>query len=205
MFRKLIGVVTAVAAAGLLVGVAWASGDGAGTGTDSGSDSTALTASSDVPAPAPQGTASGGTIDRASPSGDTSTSSSIDDRSVDSTVGSSTDVTIVDRSSTSTSVDTTTSTSRGEGSSSSTIDDHSTVPVTKDPQTYDVGAAGTVSVQLVSGKLVLVDARAASGWSLEVEKDDGRDIRVEFENGDSDARFEAKIRDGEVRVEIRRD
>ena len=208
MFRKLIGVVTAVAAAGLLVGVAWASGDGAGTGTDSGSDSTALTARSDVSAPAPQGTASGGTIDRASPSGDTSTSSSIDDRSVDSTVGSSTDVTIVDRSSTSTSVDTTTSTSRGEGSSSSTsstIDDHSTVPVTTDPQTYDVGAAGMVSVQLVSGKLVLVDARAASGWSLEVEKDDGRDIRVEFENGDSDARFEAKIRDGAVRVEIRRD
>jgi uncharacterized protein YcnI len=77
--------------------------------------------------------------------------------------------------------------------------------VTKDPQTYDVGAAGTVSVQLVSGKLVLVDARAASGWSLEVEKDDGRDIRVEFEKGDSDARFEAKIRDGAVRVEIRRD
>jgi uncharacterized protein YcnI len=77
--------------------------------------------------------------------------------------------------------------------------------VTTDPQTYDVGAAGTVSVQLVSGKLVLVEARAASGWRLEVDKDDGRDIRVEFENGDSDARFEAKIRDGEVRVEIRRD
>jgi hypothetical protein len=57
----------------------------------------------------------------------------------------------------------------------------------------------------VSGKLVLVDARATSGWSLEVDKDDGRDIRVEFENGDSDARFEAKIRDGAVRVEIRRD
>lgn len=206
MFRKLIGVVTAVAAAGLLVGVAWASGDG--TGTDSGSDSTALSASSDVSSPASQGTASSGTIDRSSTSGQSSTSSSIDDRSTDNTVGSSTDVTIVDRSSTSTSVDATTSTSRGEGSSSSTsstIDDHSTVPVTTDPRTYDMGAAGTVSIQLVSGKLVLVDVRAASGWSLEVDKDDGRDIRVEFENGDSDARFEAKIRDGEVRVEIRRD
>jgi hypothetical protein len=31
------------------------------------------------------------------------------------------------------------------------------------------------------------------------------DIRVEFEDSDSDARFEAKIRDGGMRVEIRRD
>jgi len=206
MFRKLIAVVTATAAAGLLVGVAWASGDEAGN--DSRSDSIVLSASSDVSSSARQGTAAGGTIDRTSTSGGGSTPSSIDDRSTDNTVGSSTDVTIVDRSSTSTSVDSTITTStRGQGSSSSTsstIDD-STVPVTTDPRTYDVEGAGSVSVQLVSGKLVLVDAQATSGWSLEVDKDDGRDIRVKFENGDSDARFEAKIRHGAVRVEIRRD
>jgi len=57
----------------------------------------------------------------------------------------------------------------------------------------------------VAGELILVDAGAAAGWTIEVDKSDGRDIRVEFENSDSDARFEAKIRDGEVRVEIRRD
>lgn len=204
MSRKLIGVFTAVTAAGLLVGVAWASGDEAGN--DSRSDSIAVSAGFDVSSSAPEGTASDGTINRAtSTSGESSTSSSIGDRSTDNSVGSSTDVTVVERSSTSTSVDATSSTSRDEDASSSTIDDHPTVPVTTDPQTYDVGAAGTVSVQLVSGKLVLVDARAASGWSIEVDKDDGRDIRVEFENGDSDARFEAKIRDGEVRVEIRSD
>jgi len=205
MFRKLIGVVTAVAAAGLLVGVAWASGDE--TGEDSRSDSIPASVSSDVSSSATQATASGGTIDsRPSTSGTTPTS--IDDRSTDTTVGSSTDVTIVDRSSTSTSIDSTTSTSRDEGSSSSTsstIDDHSTVPVTTEPRTYDVHGAGSVTVQLVAGKLVLVDAEAAAGWTIEVDKSDGRDIRVEFENGDSDARFEAKIRDGEVRVEIRRD
>ncbi|HSJ83428.1 MAG TPA: hypothetical protein VLA91_06385 [Acidimicrobiia bacterium] len=207
MFRKLIGVFTAVAAAGLLVGVAWASGDEAGN--DSRSDSIALSAGSDVSSSAPQGTASDGTFDRpTSTSGEGSTSSTIDDRSTDNTVGSSTDVTIVDRSSTSTSVDSTTSTTLDAGSSSSTsstIDDHSTVPVTTEPRIYDVHGAGSVTVQLVDGKLVLVDAGAAAGWTIEVDKSDGRDIRVEFENGDSDARFEAKIRDGEVRVEIRRD
>ena len=194
MFRKLIGVFTAVAAAGLLVGVAWASGEEAGN--DSRSGSAVLSASSDVSSSAPQATAAGDTIDRTSTRDGGSTPSSIDDRSTDDTVGSSTDVTIVDRSSTSTSVDSTTTTStRGQGP---------TVPVTTDPRTYDVDGAGSVSVQLVSGMLVLVDARATSGWSLEVDKDDGRDIRVEFENGESDARFEAKIRHGAVRVEIRR-
>jgi hypothetical protein len=207
MFRKLIGVFTAVAAAGLLVGVAWASGDEAGS--DSRSDSIALSARSDVSSSAPQETASDGTIDRpTSPSGEGSTSSTIDDRSTDNTVGSSTDVTIVDRSSTSTSLNSTTSTSLDAGSSSSTsstIEDHSTVPVTTEPQTYDVHGAGSVTIQLVAGELVLVDAGAAAGWTIEVDESDGRDIRVEFENSDSDARFEAKTRDGEVRVEIRRD
>ena len=201
MFRKLIGVITAVAAAGLLVGTAWASGDEAGN--DSRSDSIALSASSDVSSPATQATASGGTIDRP-----TSTRGEGNTSSTENTVGSSTDVTIVDRSSTSTSVDSITSTSRDEGASSSTsstIDDHSTVPITTEPQIYDVHGAGSVTVQLVAGNLLLVDAGAVTGWSLEVDKDDGRDIRVEFENGDSDASFEAKIRDGEVRVEIIRD
>ena len=205
MFRKLIGIVTAVAAAGLLVGVAWASSDEAGN--DSRSESIAASVSSDVSSSATQATASGGTIDsRPSTSGTTPTS--IDDRPTDTTIGSSTDVTIVDRSSTSTSVDSTTSNSRDEGSSSSTsstIEDHSTVPVTTEPRSYDVHGAGSVTVQLVTGKLVLVDAEAAAGWTIEVDKSDGRDIRVEFENGDSNARFEAKIRDGEVRVEIRRE
>ena len=201
MFRKLIGVFTAVATAGLLVGVAWASGDEAGN--DSRSDSIALSAGSDVSSSASQGTASDGTIDRpTSTRGDGNTSST------DNAVGSSTDVTIVDRSSTSTSLNSTTSTTLDAGSSSSTsstIDDHPTVPVTTEPRTYDVHGAGSVTIQLVAGELILVDAGAAAGWTIEVDKSDGRDIRVEFENSDSDARFEAKIRDGEVRVEIRRD
>jgi hypothetical protein len=181
MFRTLIGLVTAVAAAGVLVGVAWASDE---AGNESRSDSIGSSTGSNVSASVTVGT----------PGGDA--------------VGSSTDVTIVDGSSTSTSVDATTSTSRDDGpssSTSSTFDDHSTVPVTTEVRTYDVHEAGSVTVQLVAGELVLVDAEAAAGWTIEVDKSDGRDIRVEFENSHSDARFEAKIRHGEVRVEIRRD
>jgi hypothetical protein len=201
MFRRLIGVITAVAAAGLLVGTAWASGDEAGR--DSNPASSVVSGGSYGSSSVTQATASGGTIE------DDRTSTSVEDRTVTSMADSATTRPAIENGpSTSTSLDSTTSTTRDEDSSSSTsstIDDHTTVPVTTDPRTYDVGGAGSVSVQLVSGKLVLVDARATSGWSLEVDKDDGRDIRVEIENGDSDARFEAKIRHGEVRVEIRRD
>lgn len=206
MFRKLIGVFTAVTAAGLLVGVAWASGDEARDVSSSGS--IAVSASSDASSSVRLGTASGATSadTRTSTSVEDRTSTSIDDRSTDNTVGA-TDVTIVDRSSTSTSVDATTSTTRDDHSStiSSTIDDHSTVSITTEPRTYDVDGAGSVTIQLVAGQLVLVDAGAAAGWTLEVDKSDGRDISIEFENGDSDARFEAKVRDGEMRVEMRRD
>jgi len=94
---------------------------------------------------------------------------------------------------------------RSAGSTSSTIDDHSTVPITTEPKSYDVNGAGSVRIQVVAGELVLLDAEAASGWSIEVDRADARDIEVEFENGDSDAEFEAKIRDGELRVEIERD
>ena len=68
-----------------------------------------------------------------------------------------------------------------------------------------MNGAGTVTLQVVAGQLVLLDVGATSGWSLEVDKAEGREIKVEFEDGDSDAKFEAKLDNGELRVEIERD
>lgn len=201
MFRKMLGVFTAVAAALLLVGVAWASGDGARDESSSGS--VAASAAADVSS----------SVSPASSASDTSvddrTSTSIDDSSTSARVDADTrtSISLVDTS-TSTTLDSTTSTSmddRSTSSTSSTVDDHSTVPITTEPRSYDVSGAGSVSIQVVAGKLVLLHAEAASGWALKVEKADARDIKMEFENGDSDAGFEAKIRDGELRVEIERD
>ena len=202
MFRKMLGVFTAVAAAVLLVGVAWASGDGARD--DSSSGSVAASAAADVSS----------SVSLASSASDTSvddrTSTSIDDSSTSAGVDADTrtSISLVGTSSTSTTLDSTTSTSmddRSTSSTSSTVDDHSTVPITTEPRSYDVDGAGSVSIQVVAGKLVLLHAEAASGWALNVDKADARDIKMEFENGDSDAEFEAKIRDGELRVEIERD
>ena len=194
MFRKMLGTFTAVAAALLLVGVAWASGDDARD--DSSSGSSAVSASADVSSSGSLATESTGTsLD------DNSTSTSIDDNS-------STSISLVDTSSTSTStiIDSTTSTSVDDnGSTSSTVDDNQNLPITTDPKTYDVNGAGTVSLQVVAGQLVLIDVSAASGWNLELDKADSREIKVEFESGDSDAKFEAKLDHGELRVKIERD
>jgi hypothetical protein len=59
-----------------------------------------------------------------------------------------------------------------------------------------------VTVQITGGQLVLVDAIAATGWTLELDKADGREVKVEFESGGSDAKFEAKIDNGELRVRV---
>lgn len=175
MYRKMIGVFTAVAAALLLVGVAWASGDDS-RDADSSSISIAGSATSEA-------------------STSMSASNDVTNTSLD------------DNASPSTSVedDSTTSTSLDDGSTSTTQDDHQTVPSTTDPKTYEVNGAGTVRLQVVAGQLVLLDVGATSGWSLEVDKADGREIKVEFESGDSDAKFEAKLDDGELRVKIERD
>jgi hypothetical protein len=95
------------------------------------------------------------------------------------------------------------------GTTNTTIDDHddedesrSPAPVNSNPTSYQVGGAGTVTVQIVAGQLVLLDVTATQGWTVEVDKSGGRDIKIEFESGESEAEFEAKLRDGQIRVEV---
>lgn len=205
MLRKSLGVFTAVLAALLLVGVAWASGN---TVQDvSGSGSQVTPPSSNVSSSSGSlVTESTGTSPDAS-----STSSSVADNST-------TSISLVDTSSTSTTVDATSSTSLDDGSTASTtvpagststtFDDNDReetripAPVNSGPTTYQVGTAGTVTVQVTGGQLVLIDAIAAAGWNFELDRADGREVKVEFESGSSDAKFEAKIDNGELRVRV---
>jgi hypothetical protein len=127
--------------------------------------------------------------------------------------GSSTS-SIVDNSSTSTTIDdhggsTNTTIDDHGGTTNSTVDDHddkdevrAPAPVNSDPTSYNVGGAGTVTVQIVTGQLVLLDVTATNGWSFEVDKSDGRDVRIEFQSGELEAEFEAKLRDGQIRIEV---
>jgi hypothetical protein len=181
------GVFTAVAAALLLVGVAWASGDRANDDSSSGSiaSSGSLAGSGSVTSVSSPSVSSQAT--NTSLDDNSSTSTTIDDH------GGTTNTTIDDHG----------------GTTNTTVDDHddedetrSPAPVNSDPTSYQVGGAGTVTVQIVTGQLVLLDVTATTGWSFEVDKSDGRDIKIEFESGESEAEFEAKLRDGQIRIEV---
>lgn len=204
MLRKMIGVFTAVAAALLLVGAAWASGNDSQDDPGSSSGSQGTTAGASVSSSGSLVIGSTGT------SLDPSTSTSIDAGSTSSSVAdnSTTSISLVDTSSTSTTIASTSSTSVDDGSTSTTIDDNDReesrgpAPVNSGPTSHQVGTAGTVTVQIIAGQLVLIDAVAASGWSVEVDRADGREVKIEFESGGSDAKFEAKIDNGELRVKV---
>jgi len=192
MARKMFGVFTAVAAALLLVGVAWASGDRASDDSSSGSFAS---------------------------SGSLATSGSVTSVSSPSVSSQVTNTSLDDNSSTSATFDdhggTTNTTVDDHGGTTNTSDDdhddeaeddkdetRSPAPVNSDPTSYQVGGAGTVTVQIVTGQLVLIDVTATQGWSFEVDESGGRDIKIEFESGESEAEFEAKLRDGQIRIEV---
>jgi hypothetical protein len=65
-----------------------------------------------------------------------------------------------------------------------------------------VGSAGTVTVQITASRLILIAATAARGWETEVDRDDGERIEVEFTDGESEAEFEARVHNGELRVRL---
>jgi hypothetical protein len=65
-----------------------------------------------------------------------------------------------------------------------------------------VGSAGTVTVQIAASQLILIDVSAAPGWGSEVDRADGERVEVEFSNGGTEAEFEARVHNGELRVRI---
>ena len=209
MLRKLLGVVTAGVAGLLLVGVAWAAGDRSGDIFSDGSQVTAAGGSvastdSSVVVSEPIGTlATSPSAAQLGSAGTGATSTSLGN-------GSSTSTSMAGTSSTSTTIDTTTSTTQA-GSTSTTVDDNNReesrgpAPVNTAPTSYQVGAAGTVTVQITAGQLILLSASPAPGWDVEVDRADGERVEVEFENDGSDAEFEARVHNGELRVRVEAD
>ena len=190
----------AVAAVLALSSIALANGsDDIPTAADDSSPGVMLSAESSTPtAPATVhstvGASTGATIlasnsASTSLSSSTSTPSSTPTPSSTSTPGQST-TTIDDRTST-----TTRSTTSTTIDDSSSRDDDTRAIVSLELRTYTVGEAGTVTVEGMH--LIAVDANA--GWTVEVDEASADRIKVEFEQGETDAEFELRA-DGELRI-----
>ncbi len=124
------------------------------------------------------------------------TTSSTDDSSVDHTT------TTIDDSS----VDHTTTTIDDSSVDDSTTTTEASSDVdTSGAETYSVPGVATVGVSWSAGRLTLASYVVMPGWHAEIQEQSPQRIRIDFDNGSLDARFEARLDDNEVRVEIRAD
>ncbi len=69
--------------------------------------------------------------------------------------------------------------------------------------TYQAGAAGTVTISNDGSRLTITAVDAADGWSHEIEVSTGREVEMDFRNGDDRVQFNAELEDGQVRVRVR--
>ncbi len=190
MLRKILGVVTAVAAGLVVVGVAWASSD-AGSSTTS-SSFVATSVNSESSSTTAGGSTSSIARDSTSTSLGGSTSTSIGSGTTSTSLGSSTSTTIGSSSSTSTTINNTTSTSF----------DDSDIPVPDGTYHYQVATAGSVTIQVDSGAMSLASVNTNAGWKYTVEKNHSDDIEIGFEKGDAEASIRVKADHGKLDVEI---
>ncbi len=188
MARKMLGVFTAVAAAMLLVGVAWAGTDGAVEELSSTEATAATIPDEGVTVP----TTANDEDD------DDTTSTSVHDDEDD---GDTTTSTTIPGDTTSTSIhddeddddDTTTSTSIHHDDEVEVFEDRRVV--------YDIPGVGSVTVEIIDGRLELVSV-SAPGWDIEMERAEADRVEVEFERGSDEVEFEARIDHGKIEIEI---
>lgn len=189
MIQKMTGVFTAVVAALLMVGVAWAGGDDESTSVTS--PSSTIVTIEDTSVPGETGSSTPASVD------DSVTSTTVGTVATTSaTVGSTPSTTIGDT--TSTSFDDTTSTSHDD--SDDQRDEATIAPSGR--TTHSIPGVGAVTIEVSDGRLVLVSV-SAPGWVIEHDKVESDRIEIEFTSGDAEAEFEAELKDHGVEIEIR--
>ena len=93
-----------------------------------------------------------------------------------------------------------------DGSTDDSSSDNSqalTAPTTAALQ-FNAGDAGVVEIRSANGSLELVSATPHAGWTLaDIEIEGTREINVEFHNGTTEIEFKAEFEDGMVKTRVR--
>ncbi len=71
--------------------------------------------------------------------------------------------------------------------------------------TYQAGDAGSVTVAVEGGNLVLVSVDPSAGWTVDEVDARSDEVEVEFRSGDTEVRFEAEFEDGQIQIRVRVD
>lgn len=69
-------------------------------------------------------------------------------------------------------------------------------------ETYDAGAAGTVTITVANGMLTLDGTTENDGWSITKTRTQSDEIKVEFRNGSQEVEFEAELHNGHLETKI---
>jgi hypothetical protein len=72
-------------------------------------------------------------------------------------------------------------------------------------EVFDVLGAGTVTLRIDGGTLVLVDASPAQGWAVSIDSQTAAEVEIDFRSGANRIRFNGELEDGRIRprVEVR--
>ncbi len=204
MIKKMLGVFTSVIAALAVVGVAWAGTDDATSTSVTAAGETSTSVSIDDSSSSTDATIASSTdatvASTTGPTVDSSTSTSIDDHDDDSTTSTTID------STTSTSIDdrddddTTTSTTT-DSTTSTSFDDSDSRVVPDGVNTYQISGVGAVTIEVVAGRLVLMNV-SAPGWEIEEQRVEADRVELELVSGEAEAEFRARINNGEIEVRI---
>lgn len=191
MFRKMLGVFTAVSAGLLFVGVAWATSDSAGSSSSSTTD-VSVTSSA---AESLTSSSTSGSVTSTSSGPATSSTSSTSDTTVTTSA-----------STTSTSAASTTSTSTGSSTATTDDDDEELeAGLEIGVSTHLMSGVGSVTVEVTAdGRLALV-SWTAPGWTLERQRVESDRVELKWALGDAEAEFEARLDNGRIEVEIEHD
>ncbi|MGA7097244.1 MAG: hypothetical protein WB245_06725 [Acidimicrobiia bacterium] len=193
MFRKIFGLLTALVAALLLVGTAWALGDQPG-------DTSTTT-----------------TVEEQSTLSQPSSSTTADD----STFTDVTTAEMEANESTTTTLDDDDQGGEGPIDDSARIDDddhqgsdddHHTTTTMDDDQvsidlnipatSYQADGAGVVQLQVTAGVLSVVGITLSDGWTYEVKGNNDHELKVKFGDGSTEVEFEAEIEHSQIVVDV---
>lgn len=198
MFKRMLGMFTSVVAGLAVVGVAWASGDDSSSGVVNATAETAASISTGVSTPTTDVTVPDSSTE-AKVESSTHAHANVSGATTDASASTWTNA--EGKTSTSAATPSTTATTV-DSSTSTSVDDSDNRQVPDGVSTHILPSVGTVTIEVESSQLILVDV-SAPGWTIERQRVEPDRIELELIGAlDAKAEFEARVRNGRVDVEV---
>ena len=82
------------------------------------------------------------------------------------------------------------------------LESSAAVATAAEQTTFQVTDAGSVTVEVLNGRLAIVSADATNGWRVAEEETEDREIEVDFKQGERKLTFKARLVSGEIVTQL---